>query len=123
MSTGRRRSPQSLPRSASRTWRPPSSMCRRTSSRPIRALPLTKAGGNAMSLQDHLQPGEEILYRAHVTRLTLAPLVAWLAVLLAFTIFAYTVWRDYAWVAVLSGLLTLCVAAVLAWRLFRLRSY
>jgi uncharacterized membrane protein YdbT with pleckstrin-like domain len=76
-----------------------------------------------MSLQDHLQPGEEILYRAHVTRLTQAPLVAWLAVLLAFTIFAYTVWRAYAWVAVLSGLVTLCVAAVLAWRLFRLRTY
>ncbi|HSS51794.1 MAG TPA: PH domain-containing protein, partial [Thermoanaerobaculia bacterium] len=47
----------------------------------------------------------------------------WLAVLLAFTIFAYTVWSAYAWVAVLSGLLTLCVAAALAWRLFRLRSY
>jgi uncharacterized membrane protein YdbT with pleckstrin-like domain len=76
-----------------------------------------------MSLQDHLQPGEEILYRAHVTRLTQAPLVALLAGFLAFTIFAYTVWRAYAWVAILFGLLTLCAAAVLAWRFFRLRSY
>src|SRR5258708_36418480 len=31
----------------------------------------------------------------------------------ALPIFAYTVWRAYAWVAVLSGLLTLCLAAVL----------
>ena len=42
-----------------------------------------------MSLQDQLQPGEEILYRAHVTRLTLAPLVALLAVVLAFAAFAW----------------------------------
>jgi uncharacterized membrane protein YdbT with pleckstrin-like domain len=76
-----------------------------------------------MSVQDQLQPGEEILYRAHVTRLTQAPLVALLAVVLAFTIFAYTVWPAQPWVAVVSGLLTLYLAAVLAWRLFRLRSY
>ncbi|HKI05524.1 MAG TPA: PH domain-containing protein [Thermoanaerobaculia bacterium] len=36
-----------------------------------------------MSLQDHLQPGEEVLYRAHVTRLALAPLWALLALILA----------------------------------------
>ncbi len=76
-----------------------------------------------MSVDDHLQPGEEILYRAHLTRITLAPLVALLAVALAFTIFAYTVWPAQAWVAVISGLLTLCVAAALAWRFVRLRSY
>ncbi|HEX3557164.1 MAG TPA: PH domain-containing protein [Thermoanaerobaculia bacterium] len=76
-----------------------------------------------MSVQDQLQPGEEILYRAHVTRLTQTPLVALLAVVLAFTIFAYTVWQGQPWVAVVSGLLTLWLAAVLAWRLFRLRSY
>jgi uncharacterized membrane protein YdbT with pleckstrin-like domain len=75
-----------------------------------------------MSVEDHLQPGEEILYRAHLTRLTQAPLVALLAVVLAFTIFAYTGWPNYAWVAVISGLLTLCLAAVLAWRFFILRS-
>lgn len=75
-----------------------------------------------MSVEDQLQPGEEILYRAHVTRLTQAPLVALLAVVLAFTIFAYTVWPAYSWVAVVSGLLALCLAAVLAWRFVRLRS-
>jgi len=57
-----------------------------------------------MSLQDHLQPGEEVLYRAHVTRLTQAPLVALLAV-------------------VAGGLLAVILGLVLAWRLFRLRSY
>jgi uncharacterized membrane protein YdbT with pleckstrin-like domain len=76
-----------------------------------------------MSVDDHLQPGEEILYRAHLTRLTQAPLVALLTVVLTFTVFAYTVWPAYSWVAVISGLLALCLAAVLAWRFFRLRSY
>jgi len=74
-----------------------------------------------MRIESQLQPGEEILYRAHLTRLTQAPLVALLAVVLAFTIFAYTVWP--AWVAVVSGVLTLGIAAVLAWRFIRLRSY
>ncbi len=75
-----------------------------------------------MSLQDHLQPGEEILYRAHVTRLTQAPLVALLAVALAFTGFA---WFGLASppAAIAGGLVSVIVGLVLAWRLFRLRSY
>ncbi|HEV7505581.1 MAG TPA: PH domain-containing protein [Thermoanaerobaculia bacterium] len=75
-----------------------------------------------MSLQDHLQPGEEILYRAHVTRLTQAPLVALLAVVLAFTIFAWFGLQS-APAAIIGGLLALILGLVLAWRLFRLRSY
>jgi membrane protein YdbS with pleckstrin-like domain len=75
-----------------------------------------------MSLQDHLQPGEEILYRAHVTRLTQAPLVAGLAVILAFTIFAWLGLHS-APAAICGGLLAVVLGLVLAWRLFRLRSY
>jgi membrane protein YdbS with pleckstrin-like domain len=75
-----------------------------------------------MSLQDHLQPGEEILYRAHVTRLTQAPLVALLAVVLAFTIFAWLGLHS-APAAIAGGLLAVALGLVLAWRLFRLRSY
>jgi uncharacterized membrane protein YdbT with pleckstrin-like domain len=75
-----------------------------------------------MSLQDQLQPGEEILYVAHVTRLTQAPLVVLLAVVLTFTAFAYSVWPQYPWVAVVSGLLALILGLVLAWRFFILRS-
>ncbi|MFY9822385.1 MAG: PH domain-containing protein [Thermoanaerobaculia bacterium] len=75
-----------------------------------------------MSLQDHLQPGEEILYRAHVTRLTQAPVVALLAVVLAFTIFAWFGLHS-APAAIAGGLLAVIFGLVLAWRLFRLRSY
>jgi uncharacterized membrane protein YdbT with pleckstrin-like domain len=75
-----------------------------------------------MSVDDHLQPGEEILYRAHLTRLTQAPLVALLAVVLAFTIFAWFVWNNGI-AAGISGLLAVVLGIVLAWRFFRLRSY
>lgn len=75
-----------------------------------------------MSLQDHLQPGEEILYRAHVTRLVQAPLVALLAVVLAFTIFAWFGLQSPP-AAIAGGLLAVILGLVLAWRLFRLRSY
>lgn len=75
-----------------------------------------------MSVEDHLQPGEEILYRAHLTRLTQAPLVALLAVVLAFTIFAWFVWNNGI-AAGISGLLAVVLGIVLAWRFFILRSY
>jgi len=75
-----------------------------------------------MSLQDHLQPGEEILYRSHVTRLTQAPLVALLALVLAFTIFAWFGLQSPP-AAIAGGLLAVILGLVLAWRLFRLRSY
>ncbi len=75
-----------------------------------------------MSLQDHLQPGEEILYRAHVTRLTQAPLVAGVAVALALTIFAWFGFHSGP-AAIAGGLLAIVLGLVLAWRLFRLRSY
>jgi len=75
-----------------------------------------------MSLQDHLQPGEEILYRAHVTRLVQAPLVALLAVVLAFTIFAWFGLQSPP-AAIAGGLLAVILGLALAWRLFRLRSY
>lgn len=74
-----------------------------------------------MSLQDQLQPGEEILYVAHVTRLTQAPLVALLAVVLAFTAFAWFGMGSAAATAV-AGILALILGLVLAWRFFVLRS-
>jgi uncharacterized membrane protein YdbT with pleckstrin-like domain len=74
-----------------------------------------------MSLQDQLQPGEEILYVAHVTRLTQAPLVALLAVVLAFTAFAWF-GMDNAPATVIAGIVALILGLVLAWRFFILRS-
>jgi membrane protein YdbS with pleckstrin-like domain len=75
-----------------------------------------------MSVEDNLQPGEEILYRAHITRLTQAPLVALLAVVLALTIFAWFGLNN-APAAMIGGVLAVALGAVLAWRFFRLRSY
>jgi uncharacterized membrane protein YdbT with pleckstrin-like domain len=74
-----------------------------------------------MSLQDHLQPGEEILYRAHITRLILAPSMALLALVLAVAAFAWFVWQS------VPGALTalaaaVVVAAVLGWKLLVLRA-
>jgi uncharacterized membrane protein YdbT with pleckstrin-like domain len=74
-----------------------------------------------MSLQDHLQPNEEILYRAHITRLTLAPLMILLALVLAVA--------GFAWFGPQSapGALTALAAAavvgiVLGWKLLVLRA-
>ena len=74
-----------------------------------------------MSLQDHLQPGEEILYRAHVTRLSLLPLWALLALILAAGGFAYFGFDSIpgALVALAAAVL---VGLVLAWKLFILRA-
>lgn len=74
-----------------------------------------------MSVQDHLQPGEEILYRAHVTRLTLAPLVALLAVALGLTAFSWFGLNN-APGAIVGGVAALAVGCVLAWKLFLLRT-
>lgn len=74
-----------------------------------------------MSLEDHLQPGEEILYRAHVTRLSLLPLWALLALILAAGGFAYFAFDSLpgALVALAAAVL---VGLVLAWKLFILRA-
>jgi uncharacterized membrane protein YdbT with pleckstrin-like domain len=74
-----------------------------------------------MSLQNHLQPGEEILYKANITRLVLAPLLALLAILLAVAGFAWFGMQSAA------GALTALAAAaivglVLGWKLLVLRS-
>lgn len=74
-----------------------------------------------MSLQDHLQPGEEILYRAHVTRLSLAPLWVLLALALAAGGASYALFDNIP--GLLAGLAAAAVVGVvLAWKLFVLRS-
>jgi uncharacterized membrane protein YdbT with pleckstrin-like domain len=74
-----------------------------------------------MSLQDHLQPGEEILYRAHVTRLSLLPLWALLALILAAGGFAYAGFDNVPGTLVALAAAAL-VGVVIAWKLFVLRS-
>ncbi|HEX9942173.1 MAG TPA: PH domain-containing protein [Thermoanaerobaculia bacterium] len=75
-----------------------------------------------MSLQDHLQSGEEILYQARVTRLTLAPLMALLALALAVAAYAWFGMQSVP-LALTALALAALVGLVLAWKLFVLRSY
>lgn len=74
-----------------------------------------------MSLQDHLQPGEEILYRAHVTRITLVPLWALLALIVAAAAYAWY-GMDSAPLALTALALAALVGAVLAWKVLVLRA-
>lgn len=74
-----------------------------------------------MSLQDHLQPGEEILYRAHITRLVLAPLTALLALVLAAAAFFWYGMQS-APAALTALAAAVVVGAVLGWKLLVLRS-
>ena len=74
-----------------------------------------------MSLQDHLQPGEEVLYRAHITRLVLAPLTALLALVLGVAAFAWYGMQS-APAALTALAAAVVVAAVLGWKLLVLRS-
>jgi membrane protein YdbS with pleckstrin-like domain len=75
-----------------------------------------------MGLQDHLQPGEEILYQARITRLVLAPWVALLALSLAAAAFAWFGLENVAGAAV-AGIAAVIFGLVLAWKLFVLRSH
>jgi len=74
-----------------------------------------------MSLQDHLQPGEEILYRAHITRLVLAPLTALLAFVLAAAALTWF-WGQNLAGAVIALAVAVVVGAVLGWKLLVLRA-
>lgn len=75
-----------------------------------------------MSLQDHLQPGEEILYQARVSRLTLAPLWGLLALILAAAAFAWF-GMDNAPAAITALALAALPGIAIAWKLFVLRSH
>jgi uncharacterized membrane protein YdbT with pleckstrin-like domain len=74
-----------------------------------------------MNVEDHLQPGEEILYRAHTSRITLAPYFVLLALAVAAAVVAWVVAES-----VPGTIVALVVAAVLgilvAWKNFVLRT-
>lgn len=76
-----------------------------------------------MNVEDHLQPGEEILYRAQTSRITLAPYYALLALALVAT---FITWQTADSLPSLGLIVALVVAAVLgalvAWKSFVLRT-
>jgi uncharacterized membrane protein YdbT with pleckstrin-like domain len=75
-----------------------------------------------MSVADQIHPGEEVVYRAQVTRLSLAPQIVLLALVAAG---GMLLWRttDQPLVLPVTGVLALAVAAVLGFKYFVLRSY
>lgn len=74
-----------------------------------------------MSVEEHLQPGEEMLYRAHTSRISLAPLVVLLAIALAAAIFAWS-WAENVPGTIAALIAAALIGIVLAWRDFVLRS-
>lgn len=76
-----------------------------------------------MSLQDHLQPGEEILYQARITRLTLAPWLGLLALSVAAAAFAWFGFDGNVAGAAVAGIAAVILGLVVAWKLFVLRSH
>jgi uncharacterized membrane protein YdbT with pleckstrin-like domain len=75
-----------------------------------------------MGVEDQLQPGEEILYRAHVTRISLFPWVAALALALIGTAFAFHQTGEIA-IAIAGGAVAVVLAGVLLVKLLVLRSF
>ena len=74
-----------------------------------------------MSVEDHLQPGEEILYRAHTSRITLAPSYVLLALALG-AAFAAWVWAESLPGTIVALILAALLGAVVAWKDFVLRT-
>lgn len=74
-----------------------------------------------MSIDDQLQPGEEILYRAHITRISLIPWAVLLALVVAGGLFGWSVAPE-PFVAFLAGALGLLLLGVIGVKLLVLRS-
>jgi len=75
-----------------------------------------------MSVQDQLQPGEEVLYRAHPTRIALVPILA-LGVHAA--VGGFIAWQaaDNLVLPLLGGVVAVVCLAIAGWKLFVLRSF
>lgn len=78
-----------------------------------------------MGVLDQLQPGEEVVYRAHVTRITLIPWVILIVLVIAAGIFArqFTMGGTSVAIQIGSGAIALILGLVTLWKLVVLRSY
>lgn len=74
-----------------------------------------------MRVEDHLQPGEEILYRAHPSRVTLAPYFGLLALAVAAAVAAWVWWESVPGTMVALAVTT-ALGTLLAWKNFVLRT-
>jgi uncharacterized membrane protein YdbT with pleckstrin-like domain len=75
-----------------------------------------------MGVEEQLQPGEEVVYRAHVTRISLVPWVAGLVLVVAGAAVAWQFAPEPA-LLIAAGALALILAVMILWKLFVLRSY
>jgi uncharacterized membrane protein YdbT with pleckstrin-like domain len=74
-----------------------------------------------MSVEDHLQPGEEILYRAHTSRITLVPYFVLLALALGAALAAW-VWAENVPGTIVALIVAALLGALVAWKDFVLRT-
>ena len=78
-----------------------------------------------MGVEEQLQDGEEVVYRAHVTRISLLPWVLGLVVVVAAGAFAwqFTAGEVAAGISIGVGALALILLLLILWKLLVLRSY
>jgi uncharacterized membrane protein YdbT with pleckstrin-like domain len=75
-----------------------------------------------MGVESQLQPGEEILYRAHVTRIALFPWIAALVIVLAVAAVEFHGTGEV-WIAILGAAVAVILAGIILVKLLILRSY
>lgn len=78
-----------------------------------------------MGVEEQLQSGEEVVYRAHVTRISLVPWVLGLVLVLAGGLFGRTVTDNETGILILivAGAIALILLILILWKLMVLRSY
>ena len=79
-----------------------------------------------MGVEEQLQEGEEVVYRAHVTRISLVPWVLGLVVVVAAGAFAWQFTADpvvATGISIAVGAIALILILLILWKLLVLRSY
>jgi uncharacterized membrane protein YdbT with pleckstrin-like domain len=79
-----------------------------------------------MGVEEQLQPGEEVVYRAHVTRISLVPWVLGLVVVVAAGAFAWQFTADplvATGISIAVGAIALILLILILWKLLVLRSF
>lgn len=78
-----------------------------------------------MGVEEQIQSGEEVVYRAHVTRISLVPWVLGLVLVLAGGLFGRTVTDNETGILILivGGAIALILLILILWKLMVLRSY
>src|SRR5687768_6505397 len=78
-----------------------------------------------MGVEEQLQPGEEVVYRAHVTRISLVPWVLGLVVVVVAGALAwqFTAGEVATAISIAVGAIALIILILILWKLIVLRSF